>query len=248
MSITAAETSSFVEFPDRRGVLDRLRSIEVYEIGMEPMFHLVADRLESRAYDRSAFVFILLELIYEFEEDTITFSDLLGRMVFALAGDLDLVGEALEAFEEICVTLAPAPEPVPEPVPEPIPETAPELDEGSAPVDSASEEKAEGLAGIEHAGSGPGGHDRVAELWGDEADREHMMLELQQTQKRLLDFGLATRLSIEIALGRPTRANVQQTLRDMGVLRQSLLRFEELLQESERRILEAIGVLDRDLP
>lgn len=205
MTIAASETSSFVEFPDRQGILEVLRSIEVYETGMEPMFHLVAERLASQAYDRSAFVFILLELIYEFEEDTITFSDLLGRMVFALAGDLDLVGEALEAFEEICVTLAPGP--------------------GAAEAEDGEEES-------------------VADLWSGDADHEHLMLELQQTQKRVLDFGLATRVSIEMALTRPSKANVKQTLRDMTELRQNLLRFEELLRESEQRLLEAIGVLD----
>ena len=204
MTIAASETNSFVEFPDRQGILEVLRSIEVYETGMEPMFHLVADRLASQAYDRSAFVFILLELIYEFEEDTITFSDLLGRMVFALSRDLDLVGEALEAFEEICVTLAPG-----------VGE-----DEGEA------------------------GEDSVAELWSGDADHEHLMLELQQTQKRVLDFGLATRMSIEMALTRPSKPNVKQSLRDMSELRSSLLRFEELLRESEQRLLEAIGVLD----
>lgn len=213
-----AEESTFVEFKERTAVLGKLRSIDVYETGMEPMFQLVAERLAETAYDRSAFVFILLELIYEFEQDSITFSDMLGRLVYALTGDLDLVGEALEAFDEIQRTLAPAGA-----------EPAPPTEEPKAPATGAEEPPA----------------DELADLWDTDPDHEHLMLELQKTQKRVLDFGLATRVSIEMALARPSRDNVQQTLRDVSELRQSLLHFEELLRESEQRILEAIGVLDR---
>ncbi|MEM6796740.1 MAG: hypothetical protein AAF725_22395 [Acidobacteriota bacterium] len=207
--------STFVEFPGRQRVLRRLRAIDVYETSMEPMFQLVADRLAGAAYDRSAFVFILLELIYEFEQDSITFSDMLGRLVFALAEDLDLVGEALEAFEEIQRTLTPSGQ-------------------------SSAEPAAEVRAVPEPAARAEGAE------WHEDPDQEHLMLELQSTQKRLLDFGLATRVSIEMALARPSRENVQQTLRDVSELRQNLLRFEELLHESEQRILEAIGVLDKN--
>ncbi|MEM1177525.1 MAG: hypothetical protein AAGM22_04220 [Acidobacteriota bacterium] len=222
MSMPIAE-STFVEFRERAAVLRRLRSIDVYETGMEPMFQLVAERLAETAYDRSAFVFILLELIYEFEQDSITFSDMLGRLVFALTEDLDLVGEALEAFDEIQRTLAPAPE---------------------APVrDATASEPASSMAGA--AARPSGGTLPLDDVWEADPDHEHLMLELQTTQKRVLDFGLATRVSIEMALARPSRDNVQQTLRDVSELRQSLLHFEELLRESEQRILEAIGVLDR---
>ncbi|MEO1086410.1 MAG: hypothetical protein AAFY88_19410 [Acidobacteriota bacterium] len=214
--------STFVEFRERAAVLRRLRSIDVYETGMEPMFQLVAERLAETAYDRSAFVFILLELIYEFEQDSITFSDMLGRLVFALTEDLDLVGEALEAFDEIQRTLAPSP---------------------SAPAEVPAVESPPPAA---PAGSSAGADGApLEELWDADPDHEHLMLELQTTQKRVLDFGLATRVSIEMALARPSRDNVQQTLRDVSELRQSLLHFEELLRESEQRILESIGVLDR---
>ena len=213
------EESTFVEFKARAAVLDKLRSIDVYETGMEPMFQLVAERLAETAYDRSAFVFILLELIYEFEQDSITFSDMLGRLVYALTEDLDLVGEALEAFDEIQRTLAPTGADEPSPL---SPKTKPPSQVDQAPP-----------------------ADELAELWDTDPDHEHLMLELQKTQKRVLDFGLATRVSIEMALARPSRDNVQQTLRDVSELRQSLLHFEELLRESEQRILEAIGVLDR---
>ncbi|MEM7518573.1 MAG: hypothetical protein AAF368_16830 [Planctomycetota bacterium] len=217
--------STFVEFRERAAVLRRLRSIDVYETGMEPMFQLVAERLAETAYDRSAFVFILLELIYEFEQDSITFSDMLGRLVFALTEDLDLVGEALEAFDEIQRTLAPSPS---------ASAREPAIEAPPAAVGAA------GSSGDAGEDSAP-----LEGLWEADPDHEHLMLELQTTQKRVLDFGLATRVSIEMALARPSRDNVQQTLRDVSELRQSLLHFEELLRESEQRILEAIGVLDR---
>lgn len=214
----ALATNSFVEFPGRPELLARMRSIEVYEEQMEPMFHLVADRLESKAYDRSAFVFILLELIYEFEQDAISFSDLLGRLVFALTDDLDLVGEALEAFSEIRMTLDPD-------LPEPDHSDETEDDmPADEPLPPPSEE----------------------EIWDPVADQEHLMLELQLAQKKVADFGLGTRASIEQALARPTRANAGQTLRQISNLRSSLLHFEELLRESEERILVAIGVFDKE--
>lgn len=214
LPLIASKSASFVEFPDRLGVLHRLRSIEVYEAGMEPLFQLIADRLERKAYDRSAFVFILLELIYELDLDTITFSDMLGRLVFCLTEDLELVGEALEAFAEIQQTLT---------EPEPDPES-PEVSLWKDGPDGESEEG----------------------LWNTDEDHEHLMLELQLTQKQCLDRGLSARLAIEMALARSSRHNVRHSLREISALRHSLTRFEELLRESEERMLEAIGVLGQD--
>lgn len=209
----ALAKSSFVEFPNRKRLLDRLYSLEVYEHNMDPMVRLVADRLEGKAYDRSAFVFILLELIYEYEQDAISFSDLLGHIVFALTEDLDLVGEALEAFEEIRATLEPPPDSETEAAPpdEPLP-----------PPEDAQD------------------------IWDPVADQERLMLELQQAQKGVADLGLTTRASIEQALARPNRAKVGQTLGQIAKLRSGLLQFEELLRESEQKILRSIGVLADD--
>lgn len=213
MAPMALAKSSFVEFPERRRLLERLYGIEVYEHNMDPMVRLVADRLQGKAYDRSAFVFILLELIYEYEQDAISFSDLLGHIVFALTEDLDLVGEALEAFEEIRETLEPA---------------AGESDRAQTAV--------EPLPPPEDA----------QDIWDPVADQEQLMLELQQAQKRVADLGLTTRASIEQALARPNRSNVGPTLRQVAKLRSGLLQFEELLRESEQKILQSIGVLESD--
>jgi hypothetical protein len=209
----ALAKSSFVEFPNRKRLLERLYNIEVYEHNMDPMVRLVADRLEGKAYDRSAFVFILLELIYEYEQDAISFSDLLGHIVFALTEDLDLVGEALEAFEEIRTTLEPA--------------------AGNADRDSSADEPLPPPADAQ-------------DVWDPVADQEQLMLELQQAQKRVADLGLTTRASIEQALARPNKTNVGPTLRQVAKLRGSLLHFEELLRESEQKILQSIGILGSD--
>lgn len=204
--------SGYVELGAQKAVLAQLRGIDIYTAEFDPLFLPITDRLAGRAYDRSAFVFILLELVYDFEGLVSDFGDLLGRLVFALTGDLDLVSEALDAFEEIRRTLEPAA--MAEPVKSP-----PSLIHGSD-LDPHAAVQA--------------------------ADRDRLMSELQHAQKRIIDFGLRTRLSIEVALNRPTRDHVGQTLREIAELRSGLLHFESLLRGSEERILEAIGVLDRD--
>jgi hypothetical protein len=203
--------SSFIEFQDRPEILRRLRTIDIHTPEFDPLFEPIAERLNSRAYDRSAFVFILIELIYDFEGLVNDFGDLLGRLVFALTGDLDLVGESLEAFEEICQTIDPSFVPA-------VKSTQRSLF-AARPFDPSEEAR---------------------------DDRERLMVELQRAQKRIADFGLKTRLSIESALVRPTRENVGLTLREISDLRASLLHFESLLRGSEERILEAIGLLDLD--
>ena len=72
------------------------------------------------------------------------------------------------------------------------------------------------------------------------------MLELQQAQKRVADLGLTTRASIEQTLARPNKSTVSPTLRQISKLRSYLLQFEELLRESEQKILQSIGVLEGD--
>lgn len=205
------ETSGYVALGQKGDVLSRLRGIEYYTEEFDPLFIPITERLANRAYDRSAFVFILLELVYDFEGLVSDFGDLLGRLVFALTGDLDLVSEALDAFDEIRQTLEP--NAMAESSKSPLVSTAANLDPKRAV---------------------------------DEADRERLMTELQHAQKRIIDFGLRTRLSIEMALSRPTRDNVGLTLREIAELRSGLLHFESLLRGSEERILEAIGLLDRD--
>lgn len=208
----ALGSSSFVAFGPRDEILRGLRSIDIYTPAFDPLFDPIVDRIAGHTYDRSAFVFILLELVYDFEGLVSDFGDLLGRLVFSLTEDLDLVSEALDAFEEIRQTLEPG-----NGMNEPERKAPPSLLSGSE-IDPALVRS---------------------------TDRERLMTELQLAQKRVLDFGLRTRLSIEVALSRPTRDNVGLTLREISELRSNLLHFEALLRGSEERILEAIGVYDR---
>lgn len=205
-------SSTFVAFGPREEILRCLRSIEIYAPSFDPLFDPIVIRIAGHTYDRSAFVFILLELVYDFEGLVSDFGDLLGRLVFALTDDLDLVSEALDAFEEIRQTLEP----------------------GSSAMNEPERKAPPALFGSD-----------FDPTLVRETDRERLMTELQLAQKRILDFGLRTRLSIEVALSRPTRDNVGLTLREISELRSNLLHFEALLRGSEERILEAIGVFDR---
>ena len=70
-----------------------------------------------------------------------------------------------------------------------------------------------------------------------------MMQRLQIAQKALADLGLSTRVSIDLAMRRPSRDRVSRTLQDIASLRGALRRFEELLSQAELQVLEAAGVL-----
>lgn len=233
------KSAIFLTFPPRAEVLAKLRGIEGYEPDLDPLVAAVTDRLAGGSYEASAFVFILIELVYDFEVSTFqNLAFLLPRTVQALTGDPFLAGYAHDAYREIKesiegvidetptqkvataadgngrVVAAPAPGPPParvEPaVPPPRPQPAAPAVE--APVDPA-----------------------VA------AARDELMAELQSAQKRLNDLGLGTRLSIETALARPSGANVSRTLKEVLVLRGHLRRFEELLSRAEEQILDAAG-------
>ena len=111
---TDQQSDNFVRFPERVDILDALCTIENYSPEYEPLFALVAERLSNKAYDRSAFVFILIELIYEFEVTDREFSQLLSQSVLALTDDIYLAASALDAYQEVKVTLAPIEEPLEE--------------------------------------------------------------------------------------------------------------------------------------
>ena len=69
------------------------------------------------------------------------------------------------------------------------------------------------------------------------------MNKLQLAQKALVDLGLTTRVSIDLAMRRPSRDRVNRTLQDITALRAAMRRFEELLSQAELQVLEAAGVL-----
>lgn len=239
------QVSTFVEFPDKDEILARLRATDIYEPLFDSLFELISDRLAEKAYDRSAFVFILIELIYEFEEPAgRNFNELLSAAVLTLTDDVDLVKAALDAFQEIKVTLEPElpaePELPVEELPEPSVDDTMEMevpvrleDAGEAAAGATEEDEAEN-------------EPVPARLAAARAADKSLMDDLQNVQKEIQDLGLSTRVLIEMALSRPDAGNVSRVWREISAMRSALRRFEELLSDSEERILEAGGVLEKE--
>jgi len=244
---TEQQPSNFVRFPERVDILDALCTIESYSPDYEPLFALVAERLANKAYDRSAFVFILIELIYEFEVADQEFGQLLSQSVLALTDDIYLAGSALDAYQEVKVTLAPMAE-IEEK--EKASKEKASKEEATAPPSKETEAPGRGgeppaLEAVVEAASERSATKPSARL-GEDADPERLMIGLQRAQKRITDLGLATRMSIEMTLGRPDRRSVQGTLKRISALRAALRDFEEHLRDGEERILQVIGVLEEE--
>lgn len=233
------EANTFVSFPDKEEMLKELRSIDGAGPEHEPLFRLVAERLALKAYDRSAFVFILIELIYEFQEIyTGSLDRLLSQSVLVLTADQELTDSALRAFEEIKATLEPVES-------KDEPGSADQAEEPARGQDDGIQDPDEAF--LEDAfpvqDSNPIGPYIARQKRPDE---ERLMVELQEAQKRLADLGFSTRMSIDMILSRSGSASISHTLREIAGLRATLRDFDALLTESEERILEMIGVLDED--
>ena len=200
--------SDFIDFPAKEVIVERLLAVDESP-RLVRLYETIGDRLAAKTYERSASAFILIEMLYDFEE--VVGSDmsyLLPRSIYTLTGDRDLALSALGAFNEIkdaIVLQAPAVEPLrtaPPPLPAPSPAAAPKT-----------------------------------------PDMDPMMHKLQLAQKALVDLGLATRVSIDLSMRRPSRDRVNRTLQDITALRAAMRRFEELLSQAELQVLEAAGVL-----
>ncbi len=231
--------STFVRFPENEEVLESLRAMEGHGRELEPLFRLVADRLAHKTYDRSAFVFILIELIYEFKGIYGgPLGELLSRSVLALTDDPELADSALEAYREIKETLEPG---------EPEPTEASEDDTQSSMPDEEGAESVIDEEFLEEAFPAPPPEPLVPDApRAKSPEQEELMLALQEAQKKLADLGLSTRMAIDLTLSRPTRENVSHTLREIESLCSTLRGFEALLAESRELILEEFGVLEQD--
>ena len=206
--------SDFIDFPSKDEIVARLRSVDESP-HLQGLYETIGERLAARTYESSASAFIIIEMLYEFEESAGSdMSYLLPRSVLTLTGDRDLALSALGAFNEIKEALRAQAAAVPE-----RPTTAP------PPI---------------AAGAGPRSSSPRAE---EPTEMDLMMNKLQAAQKALFDLGLSTRVSIDLTTRRPTRERVSRTLQDVASLRGALRRFEELLSEAELRVLEAAGVL-----
>ena len=200
--------SDFIDFPTKEVIVERLLAVDESP-RLVQLYETIGNRLAAKTYERSASAFILIEMLYDFEE--VVGSDmsyLLPRSVFTLTGDRDLALSALGAFNEIkdAIVLQ-APAASPPPAPPPLPAAAPVV---AAPKPT---------------------------------ETDVMMHKLQLAQKALVDLGLATRVSIDLSMRRPSRDRVNRTLQDITALRSAMRRFEELLSQAELQVLEAAGVL-----
>jgi hypothetical protein len=202
--------SDFIDFPAKEEIVERLLQVDESP-RLVRLYETIGERLAAKTYERSASAFILIEMLYDFEE--VVGSDmsyLLPRSVYTLTGDRDLALSALGAFNEIkdaIVLQAPKVEPPPA-APPPLPAAALVV----APTPQTTE-------------------------------TDVMMHKLQLAQKALVDLGLATRVSIDLSMRRPSRDRVNRTLQDITALRSAMRRFEELLSQAELQVLEAAGVL-----
>ena len=209
---SALPISDFIDFPAKAVIVERLRGVDESPV-LQPLYETIGDRLASRTYERSASAFILIEMLYDFEETAGgDMSYLLPRSVFTLTGDRDLALSALGAFNEIKdaikIQAAPPPEkPATAPPPLPLP-----------PAQEPPREP-------------------------EPSEMDLMMNRLQIAQKALADLGLSTRVSIDLAMRRPSKDRVSRTLQDIASLRGAMRRFEELLSQAELQVLEAAGVL-----
>lgn len=209
--------SNFIAFPEKGEILQKLRSIEGYRPAIEPLCEQISERLALKAYDRSAFVFILIEMVYEIEEETgEDFDVLLPRAVLALSGDIHLAATASDAFQEIKEAIQP----------------------------SEKADASRGDAESEDVPELPSTPDLLTPRASVNEVQLVLMTDLQFVGKRLSDLGLSARMLIEMALSHPSHDNVRWSLQEISSLRAELRCFEELLSESEERILESAGVLE----
>ncbi|HEV8629651.1 MAG TPA: hypothetical protein VGV61_04985 [Thermoanaerobaculia bacterium] len=93
--------SDFIDFPPKEVIVERLRAVDEAP-RLSELYDTIGDRLASKTYERSASAFILIEMLYDFEETVGSdMSYLLPRSIFTLTGDRDLALSALGAFNEI---------------------------------------------------------------------------------------------------------------------------------------------------
>ncbi len=212
--------SDFVDFPSKEEIVDRLLTVDESP-RLVRLYETIGERLAGKNYERSASAFILIEMLYDFEEVVGgDMSYLLPRSIFTLTGDRDLALSALGAFNEIKDAIV-LHGPALEPKAETKAEARPAVPSAPSPAPAAA----------------PSAHARKP------TETDQMMHKLQLAQKALVDLGLNTRVSIDLAMRRPSRDRVSRTLQDITALRGAMRRFEELLSQAELQVLEAAGVL-----
>ena len=130
--------SDFIDFPAKEEIVERLLQVDESP-RLVRLYETIGERLAAKTYERSASAFILIEMLYDFEEVVgRDMSYLLPRSIFTLTGDRDLALSALGAFNEIkdaIVLQSPPPPPPPEPAPLPAPPPPPAPSEETTEID-----------------------------------------------------------------------------------------------------------------
>jgi hypothetical protein len=239
--------TDFIEFPPRDAILSKLREIDDSSEDLEELFQGIAERLAARTYERSASAFILIELVYDFEESHDgEWSFVLPRAIMSLTGDRDLALTALSAFNEIKDAIGPSAEPTAERGGNGASGTGPSGDAGDERRQEASVaelETQELFREVETSGEAPIAAPEPQPEPAAPSESDLLMAQLQNAQKALSDMGLSTRVSVDLAMRRSSKDRVSRTLQDISALRTALRRFEELLSRAELQVLESAGLL-----
>ena len=94
--------SSYVEFPDKEALLERLRRIDHGWPPREAIYEVIASQLAGRTLESAAFSFMLIELLHRKKEvvgeELGTF---LPKCILALTDDEELARSARGAFREL---------------------------------------------------------------------------------------------------------------------------------------------------
>jgi hypothetical protein len=225
-------TTEFLIFPENEKILQSLRSAGGASRERESLYGLIAERLAGRTYERTAFAFILMEVLYEWEEhEGRDLSNLLTRLVLALGQDQELAETTLDAYREIK-----------DASPDHQDAISPELDELlkiKETVQSTLFSRAEVSTSAPAAGA-PSAPSSTTKGKGAGVSAQET---LQEAQKQLADRALAARVSIEMALHQTTQSRAAMALQDIIALRTAIRRFEELITTSEQQLLKNTGLI-----
>jgi hypothetical protein len=94
--------TEYIHFPTQQEIFHALRHHGGWQPVRAQLFETLSKRLARRTYDSAAFVFILMEIVYELEETHgQSLTSALQRCVLALTDDNALAQSAIDSFAEI---------------------------------------------------------------------------------------------------------------------------------------------------
>src|SRR6185436_19165402 len=125
------------DFPAKEEIVERLLAVDESP-RLVRLYETIGERLAGKNYERSASAFILIEMLYDFEEVVGgDMSYLLPRSIYTLTGDRDLALSALSAFNEIKDAIVLQGPSIPA-VPAPLPAAPPPISAAAAAITAAA--------------------------------------------------------------------------------------------------------------